>query len=48
MVSLIEASFTIAEKFHVYFYHGTMEDWGRDADRPLVHKLVRRVVLDSE
>ena len=44
---LIEAYFGLAEKFHVYFYHGTMEDWERDADRPLVHDLVRRV-LDSE
>ncbi len=43
---LIEAYFGLAEKFHVYFYHGTMEDWERDADRPLVHNLVRRV-LDS-
>ncbi len=44
---LIEAYFGIAEKFHVYFYHRTMEDWERDADRPLVHNLVQRV-LDSE
>ena len=43
---LIEAFFAIAEKFHVYFHHRTMEDWERDADRPLVHDLVRRV-LDS-
>ena len=27
---LIEAYFGIAEKFHVYFYHRTMEDWERD------------------
>ena len=44
---LIEAYFGLAEKFHVYFYHRIMEDWERDADRPLVHNLVRRV-LDSE
>ena len=44
---LIEAYFGLAEKFHVYFYHRTMEDWERDADRPLVHNLVRRV-LGSE
>lgn len=44
---LIEAYFGLAEKFHAYFYHGTMEDWERDADRPLVHNLVRRV-FDSE
>ncbi len=44
---LIAANFAITEKFHVYFYHRTMEDWERDSDRPLVHDLVRRV-LDSE
>ncbi len=43
----IEHLFAIAEKFHVHFYHGTMEDWERDTDRPFVHDLVRRV-LDSE
>ncbi len=41
---LIEAQFVAAEKFHVYFYHGWMEDWERDADRPLVHDLVHRVL----
>ena len=41
---LIEAYFGLAEKFHVYFYHHTMEDWERDADRPLVHDFVRRVL----
>ena len=44
---LIEAYFGLAEKFHVYCYHGIMEDWEREADRPLVHNLVRRV-LDAE
>ena len=44
---LIAANFAIAEKFHVYFHHGIMEDWEREADRPLVHDLVRRV-LNSE
>ena len=41
---LIASNFAVAEKFHVYFYHGIMEDWERDADRPLVHDLVRRVL----
>ena len=41
---LIEADFAIAEKFQVYFHHGTMEDWERESDRPLVHDLVRRVL----
>ncbi len=41
---LIEAYFGLAEKFHRHFYHDSMEDWERDADRPLVHDLVRRVL----
>lgn len=41
---LIESQFSVAEKFHVYFYHRTMEDWERDADRPLVQDLVARVL----
>ena len=44
---LIEASFAIAEKFNVYFHHRTMEDWERDADSPLVHDFVRRVLALS-
>ncbi len=41
---LIDAYFAAAEKFHRHFYHDSMEDWERDADRPLVHDLVRRVL----
>ena len=41
---LIASNFAVAEKFHVYFYHRTMEYWERDADRPKVHDLVRRVL----
>ena len=41
---LIESQFSVAEKFHVYFYHRTMEDWERDADRPLVRDFVARVL----
>lgn len=41
---LIEAYFLAAEKFHRHFYHDSMEDWERDADRPLVHDFVRRVL----
>ena len=41
---LIESQFSVAEKFHVYFYHRTMEDWDRDADRPLVRDFVARVL----
>ena len=41
---LIEAYFLAAEKFHRHFYHDSMEDWERDADRPLVHDFVQRVL----
>ena len=44
---LIEYGFAVAEGFHRHFYHDTMEDWERDANRPLVHDLVRKV-LNSE
>ena len=40
----IAAGFTTAEKFHRHFYHDSMEDWERDADRPLVKEFVRRVL----
>ena len=39
--------FLAAEKFHRHFYHDSMEDWERDADRPLVHDFVQRVLALS-
>lgn len=47
---LIEAYFLAAEKFHRNFYHDDMEDYERDADRPLVHDFVARVLalLDAD
>ena len=41
---LINAGFLAAEKFHRHFYRDSMEDWEREADRPLVHDFVRRVL----
>ena len=41
---LIEAYFLAAEKFHRNFYHDDMEDYERDADRPLVERFVTRVL----
>ena len=41
---LIAGYFGIAEKFHRHFYHDSMEDWERDADRPKVHDFVERVL----
>ena len=43
----IEMAFGLAEKFHRHFYHDSMEDWERDADRPLVKEFVRRVLSDE-
>ena len=47
---LIEAYFLAAEKFHRNFYHDDMEDYERDADRPLVNDFVARVLalLESD
>ena len=39
----IPAGFTAAEKFHVHFFHGNLEDYEIDADRPIVHRYVERM-----
>ncbi len=44
---LLEASFLAAEKFHRHFYHDSMEDWERDADRPLVKRFIERMLTDD-
>ena len=44
---LIAGYFSVAEKFHRHFYHDSMENWERDADRPKVHDFVRRVLALS-
>lgn len=41
---LIAAWFSIAEKFHSNFYHGSMESFELEGDRPLVRRLVERVL----
>ena len=41
---LLEASFGLAEKFHRHFYHDSMEDWEREADRPVVKRFVERML----
>ena len=38
------AGFATAEKFHVHFHHGDMEDYQIDIDRPVVCNYVRRMV----
>ncbi len=39
----IVAGFGLAEKFHVHFFHGNLEDYEIDADRPIVHQYVERM-----
>ena len=41
---LIEGAFGLAEKFHKNFYHDEMEDFEVDADRPVVHRFVHRML----
>lgn len=41
---VLQASFAAAEKFHRHFYHDSMEEWERDADRPLVKHFVERML----
>ena len=41
---LIAGYFSVAEKFHRHFYHDSMEDWEREADRPKVHDFVQRLL----
>ena len=42
--TMLRPTFAVAEKFHRNFYHDDMEDWERDADRPLVERFVARVL----
>ena len=39
----IVAGFGLAEKFHVHFFHGNLEDYEIDTDRPIVHRYVERM-----
>ncbi len=41
---VLPGGFGIAEKFHANFYHGFMEDYQLDADRPKVREFVHRVI----
>ena len=42
--TLIASDFAVAEKCHIYFYHGIMEEWELDADRRLARDFVLRVL----
>ncbi len=37
---ILQSGFTIAEKFHVNFYHNMLEDHELDRDRPAAHRFV--------
>ena len=40
----IRVGFIAAEKFHANFYHGFMEDFQIQGDRPVVHEFTARVL----
>ena len=40
----LSAGFTAAEKFHIHFHHGDMEDYQITADRYAVRRYVERMV----
>ena len=44
----LRAGFLAAEKFHKNFYHDEMEDFEIEADRPVVHRFVNRVLASLE
>ena len=41
---LLLAGFLAAEKFHINFHHGGMEDYEIADDRPVVHRYVHRMM----
>ena len=45
---LVQGSFAAAEKFHKNFYHDEMEDYEVEADRPVVHQFVHRMLSYAE
>ena len=49
-VGLISGGFIAAERFHENFFHDHLEDYEMEADRPVVHQFVDRLLalLDSE
>ena len=42
--SFLREGFSTAEKFHANFYHGFMEDFQIQGDRPVVHEFTSRVM----
>ena len=46
----LTGGFIAAERFHENFFHGHLEDYQREANRPTVHRFVARMLtlLDSD
>lgn len=42
--TLLRAEFAAAEKFHINFYHDTLEDHEFELDRPIVHDFVHHAL----
>ena len=42
--SWLKSGYGIAEKFHANFYNDFMEDYAVERDRPVVHRLVERLL----
>ena len=45
---VLQVGFLAAEKFHVHFFHGNLEDYELDADRPMARLYVQRMVAFVE
>ena len=45
---LVQGGFGLAEKFHKNFYHDEMEDFEVEADRPIIHRFVHRMLSYTE
>ena len=41
---LLSAGFLGAERFHIHFHHGDMEDWEIEESRPIMHGYVHHLV----
>ena len=46
----LRLEFSLAEQFHANYYHGFMEDFQIDANRPIVREFVGRILalVDKE
>ena len=42
--AIFRDGFSVAEKFHANYYHGFLEDFQIEVDRPIVHEFVHRLL----